>query len=495
MKYLVILILTLFLVGFTTQVPHASASTSILPYLQGDTWTMSTTTTWTTQGSGKDDGSYKKVIVETDAYTLTDVSETSFTVSISNSASETETASGTWVSPSNYVKCDGCTGTGSWSSSGTETFSLPSLTVTSATGDYANGNVGHAISPVLMPESLGTGKQVGYYWYDQNGNYETVQYSFSGEKMLSIEGQQAKTYVMVYTGTSQGNWQVSGGQSSTGQLTHTVYCDESTGVILGRHYEGTFSLQRSGGGWQETYMVDGTATSTSFKIGSYVIVNSNPGMAPMDVDGSNVSDYPHLFIWDWGSSHTLAAPQTYSVSQGTRIVFTNWDDGNSQSTRTVLDEPGTYTAQFKTQYLLTVSSPYGGTFGSGWYDKGSTATIHADSNVMFFYDFTGWSGSALPASPDTQITMTGPLTIQANYTLDLVRVGIVIIIIVAAIAGVLFYHRRRSAPTPQVYTPTPTPSIPAPSIPLPHATVCNSCGSVIPAGSRFCRKCGARQSA
>ena len=490
MKHLAVLSLTISIIAMTVIVPQVSVTSSVLTYLQGASWTISSTTTWTTQGTGIDYGNYKRVTTESDTYTLTDVTSTSFTESGTWNTSESETASGSWVAGSGSTQCSACTVTTTWSGSGTLTYSLPSLTATAVSGDYTNDNIGHASADLFPPEMLGIGKQVGYYWIDQNGNYETVQYSIAGEKDLPIAGATAKTYVLQYTGQSKGLWQTHSGQLSIGQLTRTYYCDESTGVILANHLEGTFSLQRSGGGWQETFVADATVTSVSFRIGSYVFVDSNPPSAPINVDGSNVSNFPRLFIWDWGSSHTLTAPQTYTTSPGARLVFTGWDDGAASSTRTIIDKPGTYTAQFKKQYFLSVNSPYGETFGSGWYDAGATANIHADSNAMFFYDFTGWSGTVLPSNPDTQVTMTGPLILEANYSINPLRVAIVIIIviIIAAIAGILFYHRRKSdgSVTPSVY-----PNVA--SIPVSRSNVCNSCGAIVNVGARFCRKCGASQ--
>lgn len=464
----------------------AFASTSVLTYLVGSSLTTTITRTWTTQGTGIDNGNYKRTDVGTYTYSLTDATPTSFTESESWSISETETASGSWVSGSDYVKCDGCTATGSSSGSGTLTYALPSRLATAVSGDFGSSNIGRATSELVDTAGLSLGKQIGLWWYDQNGNYETVQYSVSGEKDIMIANANAKTWALGYTGLAQGHWQVTGGQSSSGQLTQTFYVDESTGFILGRDAQGSYSLQRSGGGWQETYGENEAATSASFQIGDYAILGTDPA-TDLSVDGSNVAanGQPQLFVWSWGSTHSVTASPTVSVSTGTRLVFQEWSDGSKDSTRTLTaDNPGELTANYKRQFLLTVVSPYGGTVGSGWYNEGSTATVHVDSSAYFVFLFTSWSGYSLPPSPDAQITMNEPVTLQANWSLDIGRLAIVIALVIGIVGMIMFYRRRRTASSPYERVA---------SVSVSTRSFCISCGAEIRDSARFCRKCGSAQ--
>ncbi|MGA2239500.1 MAG: hypothetical protein ABSG74_09830, partial [Candidatus Bathyarchaeia archaeon] len=448
----------------------AFASTPVLTYLVGSSLTTTSTQTWTTQGTGVNNGNYQKTEVGTYAYSLIGATPTSFTESESFSVNETETASGWFVSGSDYVKCDGCTATGSWSASGTITYALPSLLATAVSGNFASDNIGRATSDLVDPAGLSLGKQIGLWWYDQNGNYETVQYSVSGEKDIMIGNANAKTRVLEYTGLSQGLWRTSSGKSSSGQLTHMFYVDESTGFILGRHNQGSFSLQQSGGGWQETFTDDESATSASFKIGDYVILDTDPA-TDLSVDGSTVAAYlqPQLFVWSWDSTHSVTATPTVSVSKGTRLIFQEWSDGSKNPTRTLTaDSPGELTANYKRQFLLTIVSPYGGTGGSGWYDEGSTATVHVDSSAYFVFVFASWSGYSLPSSPDAQVTMNGPVTLQANWNLDIVRLAVVIVLIVGIIGMIMFYRRWRTGPVSGPYERVATEQTPVAPAPLPY---------------------------
>ena len=120
---------------------------------------------------------------------------------------------------------------------------------------------------------------------------------------------------------------------------------------------------------------------------------------------------------------------------GTRRVFTQWGGDASgtnyaQSDPITMDGPKTATANWKTQYYLTVSSAHGTPGGEGWYNASDTAyatitplTVAGAPGVQ--YVFTGWSGDASgSSSPSDPITMDGPKTAVANwktqYYLDVV---------------------------------------------------------------------------
>jgi subtilisin family serine protease len=80
-----------------------------------------------------------------------------------------------------------------------------------------------------------------------------------------------------------------------------------------------------------------------------------------------------------------------------------------------------YTTNFKTDYYLNVSSPYGITAGSGWYDSGTfvnaslnNGTISGGSGVQ--YVFTNWSGDTSGSNlTSTSIIMNATKTAIANW--------------------------------------------------------------------------------
>jgi hypothetical protein len=251
-------------------------------------------------------------------------------------------------------------------------------------------------------------------------------------------------------------------------------------------------------------------TSVGFDLGDYVIIDSNP-KATVTVDGTNLgtADQPTLEVWEWGSSHKIAVPPMVNVTRGTRLVFTGWDDGSRDLTRTVTaDKVGTYVAQFKRQHQMDLASSYGNPIGSGWYDEGQSVNIHVDSSYMFVLIFDGWSGDVQSGNPDVVVIMNEPKTLQANWRVDYARIAI-LVSIVALVAVVLFVSQRRRArllgkraiygtePAPIAPAPPSLPSAPTqalqPRAEPPARRFCINCGASLSAHAIFCNKCGSKQ--
>jgi len=126
-----------------------------------------------------------------------------------------------------------------------------------------------------------------------------------------------------------------------------------------------------------------------------------------------------------------------STGEGTRLVFTSWNNGDESSSRDV-SSCGEYTANYKTQYKLTVESPYGSPKGNGWYDSGSKATISTDTNdgKIIQHIFTGWSGNFTGQEATAMVTMDKPKTIKANWQTDYVRFYLLIAGLTTVVAGI-----------------------------------------------------------
>jgi len=393
----------------------------------------------------------------------------------------TETATGSWVAPSSP-------GTRSYSGSGQFTIDIDSFAVTDISRDLRKSYVGESSSFVIVPwTSLKKGGVVTLNWWDQNANFRSVSASITDEKLLTIAGAISKVAIVSYVGTTIGMWRV-GEQYSTGQETDTFSYDESAGIRMEYHGVGQYAFQSSSHSWQETFTGDIKVTSVQFDIGDYVAVNTHPATY-ISVDGNNVSanSLPKLFVWPWGSTHSITASPVVTVSTGTRLVFQGWSDGSKEATRTLsADTSGELDCTYKRQYLLTIGSPYGGTAGSGWYDEESTVMVHVDSSAFFLLVFDGWSDYSLPPEPDVQVTMSGPVTLHANWRLDAVRLAIVVVVIAGVVCGILLYRRRKSDRTRGFYDRAIT-------VPISRSVFCISCGAELREGARFCRKCGAAQ--
>jgi hypothetical protein len=121
-------------------------------------------------------------------------------------------------------------------------------------------------------------------------------------------------------------------------------------------------------------------------------------------------------------------PAIVSGGTGIQAVFMGWSgvgsgsySGPSRSYSTTLNNPVNETAVWKTQYYLTVNSPYGTVGGSGWYDDGATAQATVSPLVVAGpsgtqYVFLRWSGDASgSSSPSNNILMNGPKTATATW--------------------------------------------------------------------------------
>ena len=116
-----------------------------------------------------------------------------------------------------------------------------------------------------------------------------------------------------------------------------------------------------------------------------------------------------------------------SGGTGTQYVFTNWGTGASgtnyaQSNGITMSGPETATANWKTQYYLTVQNGgYGTGSGSGWFDSGaspafsiSPTTVPGVTGVQ--YAFAAWSGDSTAPSASNSILMNAPKTVTATWT-------------------------------------------------------------------------------
>jgi hypothetical protein len=208
------------------------------------------------------------------------------------------------------------------------------------------------------------------------------------------------------TGTLNGSSQAA---VSTSAL--TAGCHSITGVYSGNAaYKGSTSPTL-------TQIVNGSAGSIS------VTVNTNPAGLRLTVDGSGYTA-PHSFNWMPGSNHSLGVSSPQAGGAGTRYPFANWSDGGTQNhSITVPCSPTTYTANFGTEYQLTLSAGSGGSTipaSGNWYAAGTSPSLYATASNSG-YAFDKWSldsgtGPVLNvASAMTQVTMNGPNTVSAHF--------------------------------------------------------------------------------
>ncbi|MFC1569264.1 FlgD immunoglobulin-like domain containing protein [bacterium] len=154
-----------------------------------------------------------------------------------------------------------------------------------------------------------------------------------------------------------------------------------------------------------------------------VTINTSPTGRSFTVDGTPYSS-GQTFTWLEGSSHSLAVTSPQSGGTGTRYQYLSWSDGGGQShSYTVPGSNQTVTANFQTEYELTINSTHGSPTGADWYTAGSSATFGVTSpesgGAGTRYVFTGWtgggSGSYTGTSASYTVTMNNPITETASW--------------------------------------------------------------------------------
>ncbi len=144
---------------------------------------------------------------------------------------------------------------------------------------------------------------------------------------------------------------------------------------------------------------------------------SSPASLPVSIDAVTYKA-PQTFNWPQGSTHTLSVTSPQSGGIGTQYVFSSWSDGGGQThSITTPASATTYTANFKTQYLLTTAvnpSGAGSVTPAGYYDAGSTPSLSATPNGNYVFGF--WSGDCSGTNVSTSVSMSAPRSCTANFS-------------------------------------------------------------------------------
>src|SRR5262249_53947793 len=116
-----------------------------------------------------------------------------------------------------------------------------------------------------------------------------------------------------------------------------------------------------------------------------ITVQTAPPGLQFNVDGGRPQTAPQTLNLSQGI-HSISVIAKQAGTTGAQYVFTDWsDNGAASHSITVGSSPATYTASFKTQYQLTIStSPAtGGTVipaSGGFYDSATVVPIMATAN-------------------------------------------------------------------------------------------------------------------
>jgi len=312
------------------------------------------------------------------------------------------------------------------------------ITVTSAYGSptasaYVRSGENYATS-VTSPASGGTGVQYVCTGYAIDGGSPTAGTSYTFTSITAA-------HTIVYNWKTQ--YEVT--YSATGLDAST------TGTVVT-----VDSVAKAYGNLPFTKWVDSGA-STSFTFGSTVTSSatgkqfrlSSSVSSPQTITGpTTITDgYTIQYLltvnanghssgigggyYDAGSTAYayLASTQVYDGDY-TRYNFASWSGsgsgrytGSSSTATVTMNAPITETANWQTQYYLSVVGVYSTTTGSGWYNAGATANFNVSSPVsggsgtqLAFSSWTGaGSGRYTGSTQAASCTMNAPITETASW--------------------------------------------------------------------------------
>jgi hypothetical protein len=213
---------------------------------------------------------------------------------------------------------------------------------------------------------------------------------------------------------------------SFSNLPYTLW--KNTGSIIAYSYNPTvpsdatakqFALKNVSGP-SSPITIAGPTTVTGYYRTQYQMVFNQTGVGndfsgtivTIDTTEYGYNTLPTNFWWDMGSTHTFVYQSTLLVTTSAKQYVWIGTSGLStlQSDSITVTAPGNLIGNYKTQYYLTVNSPYDTpTPTSGWFDDGNSITASVTSpwsgSTGTRYICTGWSGTgSVPVSGGSQST-------------------------------------------------------------------------------------------
>jgi hypothetical protein len=177
-------------------------------------------------------------------------------------------------------------------------------------------------------------------------------------------------------------------------------------------------LQNSTGRWVQVSNTYQTRVTINNLV-TLTIVTSVPGMVfSFDNNQFTTNSSGIIKILTAHGHHSLQMQPFVYFGNTSRLRFTGWDDSTNATLRQLdLNDNTTLHAIFTQQYFVQVSSPYGQTVGSGWYDAGSLATLLVQPPVLneppVF--FSHWTAGMNSSQVRTLLPVTSPNLVEAVW--------------------------------------------------------------------------------
>ena len=273
----------------------------------------------------------------------------------------------------------------------------------------------HTIA-TTSPQSAGTGVQ-----------YKWTRWSDSGAISHTVTPTTNKTYTATFTkqylltmvaGTGGRVTPVSGYKNSGSVVSITA--TPSTGYSF-NSWTGSGTGSYSGTNNPASITMNSPITETASFTQNPIQVTVQTSIAGLSFSVDNISyTSAQTFTWQPGSSHTIATTSPQPGTTGVRYTWVSWTGGGTISHTVTPTTNTTYTANFNTQYFLTMSHTTGGTVtpASGWKNSGATVSISATPSNG--HSFTGWTGSGTGsysgANNPASITMGSPISEMATFS-------------------------------------------------------------------------------
>ena len=255
------------------------------------------------------------------------------------------------------------------------------------------------------------------------------------------------------------------------------------------HWSGAFEGVSPSG----TVLMDRPRAVEAHYLAQYLLtIDYDPGTVPHNFNETS---------WYDANTNVPLGPalSTVDLSSVERLRFVGWFEKGKQlsgvSINVYMDQPHELTLSYQTQYYVDLRSSYGQVSGSGWYDRGSSATITVSNTAgswPFTYTLSDWrvdppSGKLSKGDGSWTITVDRPYVIEAVWNFDILPLVALIggsILAVAVVAGGLVMAHKRGIFTRGMTTLRPS------KVPAGETAACTKCGSRIPKNATFCQKCG-----
>jgi len=194
-------------------------------------------------------------------------------------------------------------------------------------------------------------------------------------------------------------------------------------------------------------------------------------------------------------STTTPSPVDSDIQQSIKYIFREWKlpDGTTRPSRDLvftINQGGTATAAYDTDYLLTLKSDYPSIDERSWERKDSTATWNLSLHAVPMQGFWGFLGAIQsPLNGSGSQLMTGPSTVEIqwrpNYTMPIIAI-VIVLLIIAGLIYLIYRLRGRTRPATRTGVKEASSKAKKPA----DKNFCSKCGNPLSKGEEFCSKCG-----